>query len=79
MFCRARAWLFVSYVVSFSSVVGAVWVLLGDYALNPDVLNVWPGVAGLFQVTLILGAALLFFVSRTPADASSNYGGYGGF
>ena len=25
-------------------------MLLGHYALNPDVTNVWPGVAGLFQV-----------------------------
>jgi hypothetical protein len=27
-----------------------VWVLLGHYALNPDVTTVWPGIAGLFQV-----------------------------
>jgi hypothetical protein len=50
VFCRSRFWLFISYVVSFASVAGAVWVLLGHYALNPDVTNVWPGVAGLFQV-----------------------------
>lgn len=75
VFCRARAWLFVSYCVSFGAIVGAVWVLLSDYALNPEVSNVWPGVAGLFQVALILGAALLFFVSRTPSEGS----GYGQF
>ena len=50
VFCRSRIWLFISYMVSFASVAGAVWVLLGHYALNPDVSNVWPGVAGLFQV-----------------------------
>lgn len=50
VFCRSRFWLFISYVVSFASVVGAVWVLLGHYALNPDVPTVWPGIAGLFQV-----------------------------
>lgn len=50
VFCRSRFWLFISYVVSFASVVGAVWVLLGHYALNPDVTTVWPGIAGLFQV-----------------------------
>ena len=64
-----------SYCVSFGAIVGAVWVLLSDYALNPDVSDIWPGVAGLFQVALILGAALLFFVSRTPAESS----GYGQF
>lgn len=78
VFCRSRLWLFISYIVSFAAVAGAVWVLLGHYALNPDVTNVWPGVAGLFQVTLILGSALLFFVARTPST-ESNYGGYGAF
>ena len=51
VFCRSRFWLFISYIVSFASVVGAVWVLLGHYALNPDVTTVWPGIAGLFQVS----------------------------
>ena len=50
VFCRSRFWLFISYVVSFASVVGAGWVLLGHYALNPGVSTVWPGIAGLFQV-----------------------------
>lgn len=68
VFCRARSWLFVSYVVSFGSIVGAVWVLLSDYALKEGTSTVWPGVAGIFQVALILGSALLFFVSRTPSD-----------
>ena len=54
VFCRSRFWLFISYIVSFASVVGAVWVLLGHYALNPDVSTVWPGIAGLFQVSLQL-------------------------
>ena len=29
--CRSRFWLFISYVVSFGAVVGAVWVLLQHY------------------------------------------------
>lgn len=73
-FCRSRFWLFLSYVVSFASVVGSVWVLMQHYAANPAAAgNVWPGVAGVFQVSCILGSGLLFFVSRTPVD-----GGYGG-
>ena len=79
VFCRARFWLFISYVVSFGSIIGAVWVLLQDYALVEGVDNVWPGVACLFQVTLILGSALLFFVSRTPTDSSGGGYDYGGF
>lgn len=30
-FCRSRFWLFISYIVSFASVVGAVWVLMQHY------------------------------------------------
>ncbi len=50
VFCRSRFWLFLSYVVSFASVIGAAWVLLQGYALSGDAPEVWPGVAGLFQV-----------------------------
>ena len=58
--------------------MGSVAVLMKSYALNDAIDVVWPGVAGLFQVTLILAAGLLLFISRTPADGSggSNYGGF---
>ena len=64
--------------MSTSAVIGSILVLLHFYAWNPDVLTLWPGVAGLFQVTLILGSALLFFVSRS-GGGSDEYGGYSGF
>ena len=50
VFCRSRSWLFLSYVVSFGAVTGAVWVLLRGYALNEAATQTWPGIAGLFQV-----------------------------
>lgn len=75
--CRTRFWLFLSYIVSFGSLIGAVWVLAQHYTLNPEMKGeVWPGVAGIFQVTCILASGLVFFVSRTPADGA--YGGYSG-
>jgi hypothetical protein len=37
-FCRSRFWLFISYIVSFGAVAGAVWVLLQDYG-KPSVLQ----------------------------------------
>lgn len=76
IYCRSRSWLFLAYIVSFGAIMGSVAVLLQSYALNDAVNAVWPGVAGLFQVTLILAAGLLLFVSRTPADGSapSSYG-----
>ena len=79
IYCRARSWLFLSYCISFGAVVGAVWVLLHDINLKSETgVSAWPGVAGLFQVALILGSALLFFVSRTPAEGSASYS-YGDF
>jgi Uncharacterised protein family (UPF0220) len=76
-FCRSRMWLFISYVVSFAAIAGSAWVLLQDYALNPEATAVWPGVAGLFQVTFILGAALLFWVSRTTSEGDGfSYGSF---
>lgn len=78
VYCRSRSWLFLAYLVSFGSIMAAVAVLLKDYALNEQVDRVWPGVAGLFQVTLILGSGLLLFVSRTPTEGggSASYGGF---
>jgi hypothetical protein len=77
VFCRSRSWLFISYVVSFASVIAAVWVLLQGYALG-DVPSVWPGAAGVLQVIFILAAALVFFVARTPAEGGGGYD-YGSF
>lgn len=78
VYCRSRSWLFLAYLVSFGSIMAAVAVLLKDYALNDAVDGVWPGVAGLFQVTLILGSGLLLFVSRTPTEGggSASYGAF---
>eukprot|EP00983_Pelagomonas_calceolata_P054105 1143563-Pelagomonas_calceolata.AAC.9 len=45
--CRPRLWLFLSYLVSFGSVVGSVWVLVEHYEQNPDISSAadkWPGV-----------------------------------
>ena len=78
VYCRSRSWLFLAYIVSFGSIMGSVAVLLKSYALNDAIDVVWPGVAGLFQVTLILAAGLLLFVSRTSAEGSSSTS-YGAF
>lgn len=75
--CRMRFWLFISYIVSFASVVGAVWILVAQYANNPqitDAQGMWPGVAGVIQSALILGSGLLFWLSRSPLY--SPYGFY---
>lgn len=71
VYCRSRFWLFISYVVSFGSIIGAVWVFLAGYATKPGVDTVWPGVAAIFQVCFILGSALALFVSRSPGGEGS--------
>ena len=69
-----------SYIVSFASIVAAVWVMIAHYSSNPELSSAekWPGAAGIFQVSFILGSGLLFFMSRTPGGSSS-YDGYGTF
>ena len=57
----------------------SVWVFLKFYALNPEATTIWPGVTIIFQTTLILGSALLFFLGRTPTSDGTSSGGYGGF
>jgi hypothetical protein len=36
----------------------------------------WPGVAGILQVTCILGSGLLFFVSRGQGESDYGYSGF---
>ena len=49
---RARFWLFISYIVSFASIVAAVWVMLEHYSADETLSGSekWPGPAGIFQV-----------------------------
>ncbi len=79
VFFRSRFWLLMSYIVSVAAIGGSVTVLLKDYALDASVSTTWPGVAGICQVTLILGSALLFFVSRIPGDSDGSYSAYSSF
>lgn len=76
-FCRSRLWLFLSYIVSFAAIVAAIWVMIAHYSTNTQLSGSekWPGAAGIFQVTFILGSGLVFFASRTPTDG----GGYNAF
>uniref|UniRef100_A0A7S3R718 Transmembrane protein 50A n=1 Tax=Dunaliella tertiolecta TaxID=3047 RepID=A0A7S3R718_DUNTE len=77
--CRPRLWLFLSYLVSFGSVVGSVWVLVEHYEQNPDISSAadkWPGVAGILQCSFILGSGLLLFVSRGGSDDDLSYGAF---
>mmetsp|Transcript_5419 Transcript_5419/g.15078 ORF Transcript_5419/g.15078 Transcript_5419/m.15078 type:complete len:168 (-) Transcript_5419:55-558(-) len=67
--CRSKFWLFLSYCVSFSAVVVAVWLLIGHSGDNSE----WSCVAALFQVCFILGSALTFFLSRSAGEDTYSY------
>ena len=73
--CRARGWLFGSYVVSAAAVAGAAAGLVASYgaAAGPAA---WPGAAGVLQVVLVLGGALALFASR-GGDGGDGFGGGG--
>lgn len=68
-FNRQRLWLFIAYVVSFGSIIGAC-VLLISHMSHEDAApyDRWVGWAAVFQVTSILGAGLVLFMSRGGAD-----------
>mmetsp|Transcript_34595 Transcript_34595/g.61705 ORF Transcript_34595/g.61705 Transcript_34595/m.61705 type:complete len:172 (-) Transcript_34595:553-1068(-) len=66
--CRSKFWLFLSYVVSFSSVVFAVWLLIAHNGEGTE--HAWSSIAGLFQVVFILGSGLVFFLTRTANEDS---------
>lgn len=59
-YARSRAWLFLSYLVSFGSVAGAVLLFLKHPSSE--------GAAAIAQVVLILGAALTLFITRGLGD-----------
>lgn len=70
-YCRQRFWLFVAYVVSFGSIIGAVTLLLGHMSDDngpSEPYEKWIGWAAVLQVTSILGSGLILFTSRGDGD-----------
>lgn len=45
---RSRTWLFLAYVIAFSSLAGSVGMLVQD-ALLPTTPDTWTGIAGVLQ------------------------------
>ena len=67
VYCRSRTWLLFAYVLSGGAVAGAVAVMIGSSG-GPI------GVACTIQVAALLGAAMLFFVSRSEGEDGVEYG-----
>lgn len=67
-YCRLRSWLLTAYIISFGAILGSVAVMF-------QAAGAWGGLAVIFQVACILGAALIFFLSRSSSESA----GYSGF
>jgi len=70
VYCRSRVWLLLAYLVSGGAIAGAAVVMIHS---GGSLL----GMACVMQVACILGAALLFFVSRSEGEGGGD--GYGSF
>ena len=62
VYCRSRIWLLLAYLLSGGAVAGAVAVMIGSGG-GPI------GIACTVQVASLLGAALLFFISRSEGES----------
>ena len=66
---RARAWLFVSYVLAFGSVAGAASVLAHASSVDPPApARVRQGVGSVLQTAFTLASALPLWVLRSADD-----------
>ncbi|XP_066922487.1 transmembrane protein 50A-like [Clytia hemisphaerica] len=63
----ARIWLLLGFLLGFGGLIGACWVLFGDY-VTKDVPSTWPGVAVFLQNSFIFFSALVFKFGRTEDD-----------
>ncbi|CAH1227214.1 transmembrane protein 50B-like isoform X2 [Branchiostoma lanceolatum] len=64
----ARVWMFIGFLLAFGSLIGASWILIGGYVVNPSALhkqNQYAGVAVFLQNALIFFSAIVFKFGRT--------------
>lgn len=61
----ARIWLFAGFLLGFSSLIAASWILFGIYVVPGNHPDKWPGVAVFLQNALIFFGGLVFKFGRT--------------
>lgn len=61
----SRLWLMLGFVLSFASLVAALWIMFADYVLVIGDHPTWPGVALFFHNFLIFTASLVYKFGRT--------------
>ena len=70
--CQSRAWLLLSYLISFGAVVGAVLVLVTAAKDMNEGDPIWTGVAAVLQCVLLLASGIFLFVTRAAAGLDSS-------
>ncbi|XP_050394381.1 transmembrane protein 50B [Patella vulgata] len=61
----ARVWLFIGFLMSFSALIAASWILFGFYVVSKVSEHDWPGIAVFLQNALIFFSGLVFKFGRT--------------
>ncbi|VDM44741.1 unnamed protein product [Toxocara canis] len=61
----SRLWLMCGFVLSFASLVAAIWIMFADYVLVLGDHPTWPGVALFLHNFLIFLASLVYKFGRT--------------
>ncbi|EFO19052.1 hypothetical protein LOAG_09441 [Loa loa] len=61
----SRLWLMFGFVLSFASLVAALWIMFADYVLVTGDHPIWPGVALFLHNFLIFISSLIYKFGRT--------------
>jgi len=66
---KVRVWLFLSFIISFSGVAAAIWIMAAVYMPPHNKGNDWPGIALTIQNALIFVSSIFLLGARSsPAD-----------
>jgi len=65
----ARLWLMLAFILSFSSLVAALWLMFADYVFETGDGPKWPGVALFLNNFLIFCASLVYKFGRAEGSA----------
>ncbi|KAI6219871.1 Small membrane protein related [Aphelenchoides besseyi] len=64
----ARLWMMFAFILSFSSLVAALWLMFSDYVLRQGNDPKWPGVSLFLNNFLIFCASLVYKFGRTEEN-----------
>jgi len=66
---RVKAWLFLSFFISFGGLVAAIWIMAAIFMPPHNQGDQWPGIALCLQNLLILLSSLLLLATRSERSS----------